>query len=222
MSRGTRRGLLSARPSVWYFRCSSSGNNSVVECDLAKVEVAGSNPVSRSIIYSRGPLAPLGTLRCVGPGCPLRCACFSGSGGRWPRSARSAAWVPIAHSAARASEEAEAAGPARRAPRRGSRLPTPLRVLLRKRRPLAPIARSAAWDPDAHSAAHASEGERRPSPRSARSAAWDPIAHSAARASEEAEAARRATVLMLGTDSVSALRDAGLYRPQRSRPRGSS
>ena len=28
----------------------ASGNNSVVECDLAKVEVAGSNPVSRSII----------------------------------------------------------------------------------------------------------------------------------------------------------------------------
>ena len=27
----------------------ASGNNSVVECDLAKVEVAGSNPVSRSI-----------------------------------------------------------------------------------------------------------------------------------------------------------------------------
>ena len=26
----------------------TSGNNSVVECDLAKVEVAGSNPVSRS------------------------------------------------------------------------------------------------------------------------------------------------------------------------------
>ena len=26
----------------------ASGNNSVVECDLAKVEVAGSNPVSRS------------------------------------------------------------------------------------------------------------------------------------------------------------------------------
>ena len=34
--------------AVWYFR-RSSGNNSVVECDLAKVEVAGSNPVSRSI-----------------------------------------------------------------------------------------------------------------------------------------------------------------------------
>ncbi len=30
-----------------------SGNNSVVECDLAKVEVAGSNPVSRSIFFSR-------------------------------------------------------------------------------------------------------------------------------------------------------------------------
>ena len=29
-------------------RGSLSGNNSVVECDLAKVEVAGSNPVSRS------------------------------------------------------------------------------------------------------------------------------------------------------------------------------
>ena len=27
----------------------SGGSNSVVECDLAKVEVAGSNPVSRSI-----------------------------------------------------------------------------------------------------------------------------------------------------------------------------
>jgi hypothetical protein len=26
----------------------AGGNNSVVECDLAKVEVAGSNPVSRS------------------------------------------------------------------------------------------------------------------------------------------------------------------------------
>jgi hypothetical protein len=28
-----------------------SGNNSEVECDLAKVEVAGSNPVSRSILF---------------------------------------------------------------------------------------------------------------------------------------------------------------------------
>ena len=30
---------------------SQGGNNSVVECNLAKVEVAGSNPVSRSIFY---------------------------------------------------------------------------------------------------------------------------------------------------------------------------
>ena len=30
-----------------------SGNNSVVECDLAKVEVAGSNPVSRSKDFER-------------------------------------------------------------------------------------------------------------------------------------------------------------------------
>ena len=33
---------------VRYLFC-AGGNNSVVECDLAKVEVAGSNPVSRSI-----------------------------------------------------------------------------------------------------------------------------------------------------------------------------
>ncbi len=45
----------------------ASGNNSVVECDLAKVEVAGSNPVSRSIITRGGPS---------------------------PRSARSATWGP--------------------------------------------------------------------------------------------------------------------------------
>ena len=31
------------------------GNNSVVECDLAKVEVAGSNPVSRSIFFFMKP-----------------------------------------------------------------------------------------------------------------------------------------------------------------------
>jgi hypothetical protein len=42
---------------LWYdtdFR--ASGNNSVVECDLAKVEVAGSNPVSRSILEIRSAL----------------------------------------------------------------------------------------------------------------------------------------------------------------------
>ena len=38
--------------------CASSGSNSVVECDLAKVEVAGSNPVSRSNIFS--PVPPVG------------------------------------------------------------------------------------------------------------------------------------------------------------------
>src|SRR5678816_4276485 len=37
----------------WIF--AKSGNNSVVECDLAKVEVAGSNPVSRSNLRSREP-----------------------------------------------------------------------------------------------------------------------------------------------------------------------
>ncbi len=36
---------------MWYFQNSLSGNNSVVECDLAKVEVAGSNPVSRSNFF---------------------------------------------------------------------------------------------------------------------------------------------------------------------------
>ena len=39
-------------------RGSVSGNNSVVECDLAKVEVAGSNPVSRSNIETSGPVGP--------------------------------------------------------------------------------------------------------------------------------------------------------------------
>ena len=33
----------------------ASGNNSVVECDLAKVEVAGSNPVSRSTFLAVEP-----------------------------------------------------------------------------------------------------------------------------------------------------------------------
>src|SRR5207249_3510098 len=38
----------------------SGGNNSVVECDLAKVEVAGSNPVSRSNLRSHGLRASYG------------------------------------------------------------------------------------------------------------------------------------------------------------------
>ena len=33
---------------ICYKACLASGNNSVVECNLAKVEVAGPNPVSRS------------------------------------------------------------------------------------------------------------------------------------------------------------------------------
>ena len=42
---------------VRYLFC-AGGNNSVVECDLAKVEVAGSNPVSRSTsLLSRPALA---------------------------------------------------------------------------------------------------------------------------------------------------------------------
>ena len=40
---------------VRYLFC-AGGNNSVVECDLAKVEVAGSNPVSRSNLRSRLPV----------------------------------------------------------------------------------------------------------------------------------------------------------------------
>ena len=35
-----------------------SGSNSVVECDLAKVEVAGSNPVSRSRIFNAAQPSP--------------------------------------------------------------------------------------------------------------------------------------------------------------------
>jgi hypothetical protein len=47
----SRAPLLKRTPAVWYFE-GSGGNNSVVECDLAKVEVAGSNPVSRSNNFS--------------------------------------------------------------------------------------------------------------------------------------------------------------------------
>src|SRR4030095_11190591 len=48
--------VLIGQRSLWYAEFSpKSGNNSVVECDLAKVEVAGSNPVSRSNLRSRRP-----------------------------------------------------------------------------------------------------------------------------------------------------------------------
>ena len=54
---------LTAQAGFAIRQSSLSGNNSVVECDLAKVEVAGSNPVSRSIqlnriIYDSGNIAP--------------------------------------------------------------------------------------------------------------------------------------------------------------------
>ncbi len=46
-------------PSLFYISNSQlSGNNSAVECNLAKVEVAGSNPVSRSIRNPRVVLKP--------------------------------------------------------------------------------------------------------------------------------------------------------------------
>jgi len=41
--------MLTHGPDFGRKQNSPSGNNSVVECNLAKVEVAGSNPVSRSI-----------------------------------------------------------------------------------------------------------------------------------------------------------------------------
>ena len=44
--------------SLWYNQSVPSGSNSAVECDLAKVEVAGSNPVSRSIVCSETPRGP--------------------------------------------------------------------------------------------------------------------------------------------------------------------
>ena len=62
---GTRVVLIGQR-SLWYAQFSpKSGNNSVVECDLAKVEVAGSNPVSRSNLRSgaRRRLSTVATLR---------------------------------------------------------------------------------------------------------------------------------------------------------------
>jgi hypothetical protein len=46
----TLTGLLWSR----YNKDVPSGSNSVVECDLAKVEVAGSNPVSRSKFEGEG------------------------------------------------------------------------------------------------------------------------------------------------------------------------
>ena len=71
----SERHSLKASRAVWYVG-RSGGNNSVVECDLAKVEVAGSNPVSRSIFESAGSPAP-------------RLAAFTPPALRWLRSGRS-------------------------------------------------------------------------------------------------------------------------------------
>ena len=58
---------VAGHPRVVYSKESCrGGNNSVVECDLANVEVAGSNPVSRSNIYRRSSLHPAWRGRDVG------------------------------------------------------------------------------------------------------------------------------------------------------------
>ena len=88
-----RNGGLEAGEAVCYgtFAGWESGNNSVVECDLAKVEVAGSNPVSRSIkLIVADPCAPTSARRYVGPGRPrpLRApSMVAGVAGRGPGSA---------------------------------------------------------------------------------------------------------------------------------------
>ena len=92
----------------------TSGNNSVVECDLAKVEVAGSNTVSRSIYDRRGPLHP-DWLTALRSPFAARSAPFAsvvhGVASRdaiclvrrpLVATARSATWGPEAHSAPRA------------------------------------------------------------------------------------------------------------------------
>ncbi len=45
-----------------------SGNNSVVECNLAKVEVAGSNPVSRSSLKAPQTEMVCGAFCCLSAG----------------------------------------------------------------------------------------------------------------------------------------------------------
>src|SRR5207237_10693873 len=66
----------------------ASGNNSVVECDLAKVEVAGSNPVSRSNFEWAGPPHPAwrAPLRGSRSPAPLRAYWRVGHRARWTRT----------------------------------------------------------------------------------------------------------------------------------------
>ena len=54
-----RRNPLDTAPKLLLIFASLSGSNSVVECNLAKVKVAGSSPVSRSIFVFSGSLAQL-------------------------------------------------------------------------------------------------------------------------------------------------------------------
>ena len=54
---GAGRSVFFGGDRVCYVRRWGGGNNSVVECDLAKVEVAGSNPVSRSNLRSQREVA---------------------------------------------------------------------------------------------------------------------------------------------------------------------
>ena len=54
-------GLARNRLILLYLKCQLSGSNSVVECQLPKLDVAGSSPVSRSnfsIIYEHFPHPP--------------------------------------------------------------------------------------------------------------------------------------------------------------------
>ena len=56
--------VLLGSDSLWYDAVSfAGGNNSVVECDLAKVEVAGSNPVSRSTFFLLAVTSRVGSSR---------------------------------------------------------------------------------------------------------------------------------------------------------------
>ena len=61
----------------------ASGNNSVVECDLAKVEVAGSNPVSRSNLRSCLRTRVSGRLASQSEGCPAEARAPSEGGQRY-------------------------------------------------------------------------------------------------------------------------------------------
>ena len=90
--------LAVARP-----RGSVSGNNSVVECDLAKVEVAGSNPVSRSNIETARPLGVPARFTTRALRRPLRSARYCL---RWALRADGSVAIFVARSAPSALESA--------------------------------------------------------------------------------------------------------------------